>query len=358
MSISRRRFIKQALAFLALLSGGGFAAMQALNRDTVVQADSPPAEPPVEPSEPAAPDAAEPASQELLLSFFLLSDLHISAGESSMSDRLHAALKDIVNFESNVDTIVLGGDLTDFGRDVDYKLLRKILDQYKLPKLYANMGNHDYYDIWLTKQGAFSTDTVPNGKTDAMSRERFQKFIGYADRPYYEEWVQGVHLIMLSQECYVEERPEVGEGAWYSDEQLAWLEETMKSHADGQPAIVFIHQPLPEPGADGGTHRLIRAKRFRAILEPYANVFVLSGHTHRNFRTESHYNSQNSFHWFNNASVGRTRSAKPGDSSLIAQGMYVQVYGHQVVVRGREFSDRSWIESAEWTIPLAVPARV
>ncbi|UUZ97431.1 metallophosphoesterase [Paenibacillus sp. P25] len=282
-----------------------------------------------------------------------MSDLHISVGESSMTDKLHSALKDITDFESKVDAIVLGGDLTDFGRESDYRSLQRVLDQYKLPPTYGNMGNHDYYDIWLNEKGAFSTETVPNGKTDAMSRERFQKFIGYEGRPYHDEWMQGVHLIMLSQESYVEERPEVGEGAWYSDERLDWFESVMKSHEDGKPAFVFIHQPPPEPGTDGGTHRLIRAKRFRAILEPYSNVFVLSGHTHRNFNGEDHYNRQNTFHWFNNASVGRTRSTVQGDNAPVAQGMYVQVYPHQVVIRGREFSDRSWIGSAHWTVPVA-----
>ncbi|TVY11969.1 metallophosphoesterase family protein [Paenibacillus cremeus] len=352
--ISRRRFIKQMIAFLALVAGGGTAAFQFFNRETVKAETGSAATPAGAPEETAAPlpEPAPPApSKDPLLSFFLLSDLHISVGESTMTDKLHFALKDVSNFESAVDTIVLGGDLTDFGRESDYKLLGKIMNGYTLPPVYGNMGNHDYYDVWLTSKGEFSTETMPNGKTDAMSRDRFMKYIGYQDKPYLDVWVKGIHLIMVSQECYVQERPEVGEGAWYSETQLNWLEQTMKAHQDGKPAIVFIHQPLPEPGTDGGSHRLIPAKRFRAILEPYRNVIVLSGHTHRSFVGEDHYNKENTFHWFNNASVGRTRPAA-GQSNNTAQGMYVQVYSHQVVVRGREFSDRSWIDGAEWTVPF------
>jgi 3',5'-cyclic AMP phosphodiesterase CpdA len=300
---------------------------------------------------PSAADIDE-LTKEPVLSFFLLSDLHISAGESVMTERLHLALKDITSWETPLDAVVLGGDLTDFGRPVDYRLLKDILNNYTLPQLYANMGNHDYYDIWLTTNGEFSTETVPNGKTDAMARERFITFMSYYTKtPYIDVWVKDVHLIMMSQEAYVQERPEVGEGAWYSDEQLEWLRNIMKVHEDGRPAFVFIHQPLPAPGTDGGSHRLIRAKEFRAILEPYKNVFVMSGHSHRNFVGENHYNWENSFHWFNNASVGRTRAAQGGQSNP-AQGFYVEVYPHQVLLRGREFSNRSWIDGAEWKIPL------
>jgi len=348
--MSRRRFIKKMLLSLGLLTAGAAASIPFVRRWS---AEAEP-EKAMNEIEPPPLQLQEEASlpKPPLLTMFLLSDLHISVGESSMSDKLHLALKDISEWETKLDTIVLGGDLTDFGRDSDYKLLKRILDQYPLPPMYGNMGNHDYYDIWLNERGAFSTDTVPNGKTDAMSRERFMSFIGYSDKPYKDVWVNGVHLIMVSQEAYVEEKPDVGEGAWYSDEQLDWLRETMKAHEDGKPAFVFIHQPLPEPGSDGRTHQLIRAKAFREILEPYRNVFVLSGHTHRSFVNENHYNRQNSFHWFNNASVGRTRSVLPGQTSTAAQGLFIQVYPQEVVLRGREFSDRTWIDSADWNIPI------
>lgn len=345
--MSRRLFVKQMLTILTFMSGGALTASHVWNRSSTTEAEVTPQE--AQTSSREAQSAS--ANPTPLLSFFLLSDLHISAADSVFDGRLHLALKDVSKFDSPVDTIVLGGDLTDFGRDVEYKKLQSILSEYKLPPLYANMGNHDYYDIWLNAKGAFSTETMPNGKTDAMSRERFMRFIGYDNKPYHEVWIKDVHLIMLSQETYVQEKPEVGEGAWYSDEQLAWFEETMKAHKDGRPAFVFIHQPLPEPGTDGGTHRLIRAKRFRAILEPYSNVFVLSGHSHRNFVGEDHYNRQNTFHWFNNASVGKTR-AKSGGQGTPVQGMYIQLFPHEVVIRGREFSNRTWIEGAKWKIPL------
>lgn len=273
--------------------------------------------------------------------------MHISVSEDTMTQKLRVALDDVTTMDGKPEAIVFGGDLTDFGRDSDYNLLRRILKDYKLPPLYGNMGNHDYYDIWLNKDGQFSTETMPNGKTDEMARKRFREFIG-TEKHYHDTWINGVHLIMVSQDLYVQEKGDVGEGAWYTDEQLAWLKKTLEPHADGRPALVFIHQPLPPAGTDGATHRVIRAKEFRAILEPYPNVFVFSGHTHQDLTGGTHYTKE-TFHWFVNASVGRTRGST---TSSKIQGMYIQVYEGAVVIKGREFSSKSWIPEANWDVPL------
>ncbi|CAK4845534.1 unnamed protein product [Aphanomyces euteiches] len=145
---------------------------------------------------------------------------------------------------------------------------------------------------------------------------------------------------------------DVGEGAWYSDAQMEWFKTKMLEHRDGKPALIFIHQPLPEKGKEGGVYQLIRATEFREIVKPYKNVFVFSGHTHRNFKENGHYVKE-SFDWIANASVGRTKpvGAGPGPNKPIpdAQGCYIQVYEHKIVVRGREFSNRSWIANAKWS---------
>lgn len=305
-----------------------------------------------------APEAARITSEEkvavshedgLLLSLVLLSDLHINAENTGLTEKLHMALRDVTSFEPAPDVIVLGGDLVDGGRDKDYEQLRKVLSQYRLPPVYGLMGNHEYYDVWYDAQGVWSRETMPNGKTDALARERFIRFMNYPGRPYHDVWVNGVHLIMLSQEAYQQELPWVGEGGWYSDEQLNWLREVMKVHADGSPALVFIHQPLPPPGYDGGSHQLIRARAFYDILAPYRNVFVFSGHNHISLEASGRYTRDANFHWFQNASVGKTwldTSAQPNP----VQGLYIQVYSDHVVVRGREFSTNSWIETAHWQV--------
>lgn len=343
--MNRRGFIKWLLAGLALLFGAGSWLVRRLTEG------SPAAAPAAEPTAASSPAPSTPTPSptpeirekgKLLLSVFLLSDIHMIDSQPII-DKLHKALKDVTTLPEKSDTIVLGGDLTTYARESDYKLLRSTFNQYKLPPMYGNMGNHEYYDIWIDKNGGWSTETMPNGKTDAQARKRFMDFMGM-EKPYGDAWVNGVHLIMLSQDTYVQEKSDVGEGAWYSDGQLQWLAETLKPHADGSPALVFIHQPLPAVGSDGGTHRLIRAIAFRDILRPYSNLFVFSGHTHQDLNLPNRYTKE-TFHWFMNASVGKTRGE-------LSQGLYIQVYEGAVTIRGREFTDSTWIAVADWDIPL------
>lgn len=301
---------------------------------------------------PAGNDPVPPTEGEPLLSFFILSDLHINGDVAYPSEHLKKALDDIKSFGAKAEALVVTGDLTESGTDSDYKELRSILNKYKLPPMYVNMGNHDYYNVWIDQSGAFNKNTFPNGKTDAGSKERFLKFFNL-EKPYYDVTVKGYRFILLSQEAYQQEKPEAGEGAWYSDEQMQWFKSTMAQSRDGKPTFVMIHQPMPAAGQGGGNHQLIPARKFRDIVKPYPNVFVFSGHTHQDFRNGSPHYIKETFHWFINSSTARVLNRNYNlDNQDAAQGLYVQVFADKVIVRGREFSNRTWIEEAQWTVPL------
>lgn len=356
--MSRRYFIKMLLSVVTVFvasvvglwkwMGSGIKA----GEQPVSPAVGPP---PLEKNEPVPTPEPVAPSTEPLLSFMILSDTHVNNYNNEQSDKLKKAYDDILEFEHKIDTLLITGDITESGSDGDYKEWNNIMNtkKYKsLPPLHVNMGNHDYYNIWLDKNGQWNQEAMPNGKSDAQSRQTFMKQFGM-DKVYHDFHVNGHHIIMLSQEAYQQEKPEVGEGAWHSDEQFAWFRQKMEQHRDGSPVFVMIHQPLPAKGQDGGSHSFIRAKEFRSILEPYSNVFVFSGHRHQNFRTGQHYTPE-TFHWFHNASVGRTRgTASPNsNNTLTSQGLFVQVFADRVELRGREFIDRTWISEANWSIPL------
>ena len=100
------------------------------------------------------------------------------------------------------------------------------------------------------------------------------------------------------------------------------------------------------------THQFIRAIQFRETLKPYKNVFVFCGHRHQDFQNGTPHYVQETFHYFHNASVGRTLNRAYQQNAMNkAQGIYVQVFADKVVVRGREFSNRTFIEEANWSIP-------
>ncbi|GIP39884.1 hypothetical protein J31TS4_31640 [Paenibacillus sp. J31TS4] len=346
--MNRRQFLRSAAGVFVAASLGAASLYRYLTRSSSEEtgAAAGPAGSPSPSPAPASPTPT-PTPQgpgKLVASLWLLSDLHITTYDPSTSDKLKKALADTQKPETPADAIVLGGDLTDYGMESDYRQLRTVLNGFKLPPVYANMGNHDYYDIWINSAGAFATETKPNGKTDAQSRERFMSFLKL-EKPYSQFDANGIPVFLLSQEAYQQEKPEVGEGAWYSDAQLAWLKDGLARAPKGGPIVVMIHQPLPPVGSDGATHRVIRANELRDILAPYPNVFVFSGHTHRDFNSENHYQQHATFHWFTNSTVGRLRTTG------LSQGMYIQLYEREIHVRGREFGDGTWIASADWTIP-------
>ncbi|KRF43541.1 metallophosphoesterase family protein [Paenibacillus sp. Soil787] len=288
-----------------------------------------------------------------LLSFFIISDLHVNSGISAQSNHLRKALDDIKTFRDKAQAIMITGDITDSGTPADYREFKNIMSQYELPRVYANMGNHDYYNVWIGKNGAWSQDTFPNGKTDAMARQAFTSMFNL-EKPYHDVRLNGFHFILLSQETYVQEKPEVGEGAWYSDEQLNWFRSKMAENKDGKPVFVMIHQELPPVGQDGGNHMLIKAREFREILKPYRNVFVFSGHTHQDFTVNTEHYIKETFHWFKNSSIGIVMNTKYENVRKgAAQGLFVEVYTNKVVLRGREFSNRTWIKEADWAVPLS-----
>ncbi|TBL76393.1 phosphohydrolase [Paenibacillus thalictri] len=303
-----------------------------------------------------APQEAKPAAAEVntepLLSYIILSDLHVSIYDPNTIKHLKEALDDITHFESKVEAVIITGDITEYGIESDYKEFEKIIKGYKLPPVYVNMGNHDYYHVWIDKDGGFNKDTFPNGKTDAQSRDRFMKFFGL-QKPFTDAKLGNYQFLMMSQETYSQEKPEVGEGAWYSDEQMNWLKTKIGENKDGKPVFVMIHQPLPPAGKDGGTHQLIRAKQFRETLKAHPNVFVFCGHRHQDFQNGVPHYEKETFHLFHNSSVGRVLNRQYENASKEkAQGLYVQVYQDKVTIRGREFPKKAWLKEADWTIPL------
>lgn len=356
--MTRRGFIRWLLAGVAaaVLLGGGFwrrllKATESADIGGLNGTEGTAAAVSESPQAPAnTPEGAEP-----LLSFFIISDLHVNGGVGYPSEHLKKALDDIQSFAPRAqEALILTGDATESGSESDYKELRRVLSKYKkLPPIYANMGNHDYYSVWIDKDGNWNKDTFPNGKTDEQSKQAFMNFFNIKGKPYHDVQVNGHSIILLSQEMYQQTQKNVGEGAWYSNEQLEWLRGKLADNKDGKPVFVMIHQPLPAQGQDGGSHRVIQARKFREILKPHPNVFVFSGHAHQDFTNGTAHYIKETFHWFHNSSVGRVLNAKyEHERKDAAQGLYVEVFADKVRLRGREFSDQTWIKEAEWTVKL------
>lgn len=147
--------------------------------------------------------------------------------------------------------VVVKGDLTDDGVDVDYDRFLEVWGSAFGDRLVHVRGNHDAY--------------------------RGQNFAAW---PCQSRVLDGVTLAVLDTS-----RPyEVG--GFVDDEQLAWLDELGRS--SDQPVVVLGHHPVWNPGRDQRTEgylhitpddsaRLVEVLGRRPALRCY-----LAGHTHRN----------------------------------------------------------------------------
>ena len=82
--------------------------------------------------------AAGLAAQENTVRFAFFSDTHYSEGSGAVRD-LSRCVKD-VNTLDNLDFVLVGGDLTDFGTDEEIAAVKQILDSLRY-KYYVVAGN-------------------------------------------------------------------------------------------------------------------------------------------------------------------------------------------------------------------------
>lgn len=148
----------------------------------------------------------------------------------------------------------------------------------------------------------------------------------------------------------------------FTDEQLDWLEKTLKENYNtGKNIYLIQHALISGYGAGDDTENpyyggsinkdLPSAKRFISIIEQYPDIIWISGHTHEDYRLGYNYSNNNgtSCNMIHNSSVGNptTLETKDGKTSLSyefhennSQGYYVQVFDKAIVFNGANLHDQ------------------
>lgn len=161
---------------------------------------------------------------------------------------------------------------------------RRLLAQIKYPTpLFNTMGNHD-------NDGA----TPHNENTDFNAATKYRKAFGPT---YYSVNIGKVHYVMLDNIHYVNKpggkkaKGIVGTRDYTQDftpEQLAWLKKDLELVTDkSTPIVIGVHAPIYryKNGMKGKISNALTepsASEFTALLQPFSNVHILSGHAHRN----------------------------------------------------------------------------
>lgn len=303
-------------------------------------------------------------TESSLLSFMLLSDLHIQETDKESQNLLVKALKDYYTIKPDTDLLVLNGDLTN-GGERDFIRLQELLSRTPHPPVRATMGNHDYYRMWLHGGTRYDYTKLSDDWSSHQAASQFKRHFGYR-RLYHEATVRGVPFLFLSGEAYRDVDESIGEDAFLSSKQLIWLEsrlteltkQPMRTEDSDRgstvydvacsPVLVFLHQPLPDTVEGSSIERgVVQHERLRSILSKYPSVVLFSGHTHWDLETTGQL-------WrgpFTAVGGGAVRGAYSAENKPISpvksESLFVEVYRNgQISIRGRNHTAGRWTGDA------------
>lgn len=174
---------------------------------------------------------------------------------------LARCIRHLVGLKQTPDVVLMTGDLTDFGREDEYRLLRRLLQPLTMP-VYVIPGNHD-------------------------ERENFRR--AFSDHDYLSATgdlhyvIEGYPLRMIGLDTTIAGRP----GGEMNDRRLAWLDAQLAARPDA-PTLLFMHHPPIITGiAHMDVQNCANADGLAEVLARHRQVFqVLCGHVHRSIHQQ------------------------------------------------------------------------
>lgn len=275
------------------------------------------------------------------LAFAVLGDVHGNV------DSFQKAIKDLYTVNPGMDALVLNGDTVDQGIEEQYNSVKKVLSKNKdlLPKtIIRNIGNHEFFNY---SEGANSPQQVQT------FINRYLEFSG-EKKVYHDTWLKGYHFISLGSENS-NSKTVNSITAFVSKEQQNWLKEKLaENYQKGKPIFVFLHQPLVFQFGDKTYVGVEQSEQIKEILSQYPEVILFTSHTHKDLGDNS-VEENNPFIMIHTGAVGYTiifdKSSQGGmrrETSYI-KGLYIEVTGNKVVVKGRDIKEKQWILTKEFS---------
>ena len=268
---------------------------------------------------------------DALLSFIVWGDPQISRLSPLRAARVHYAVEDLKDYDGIFDSLVLVGDLTEYGEKDEYEMLSHLLSPVadKFGSIFAVSGNHDV--------------RLRNHKNQV---KRFASFLSGLkngvpnpeDRYWFSSEIKGYKFIMLGSDSGTLE------GEYLSAGQLKWLNSELKNTDKSKPVFVFNHQPVKNTNGLPMTF-LGRGKwrgsvgwdsdKLRAVFEKYNNVIFITGHLHY-CTSEYTYEDCGSFKAVSAPTVGVINH---GPFKSFTQGLIFNVFEDRIEVRSRVFGE-------------------
>lgn len=198
-----------------------------------------------------------------VLRFAVCSDIHLDGKEDQKNAvRFKEMFNECYDYSANhskynnLDAVMVCGDMTDWGREIEYQMYEKIVSGNLRDGtiMLECMGNHEF---------------IEERETEGINAfDNYKKYVN--EETEIHTVINGYHFIGVS----------------YSDkdenfnEKIDWLDEHLKiatSEDKNKPVFVFQH-PHPTLTVYGSVHW--SDIKIRAVLEKYPQVVDFSGHSH------------------------------------------------------------------------------
>lgn len=260
---------------------------------------------------------------ELITSFAVVSDIHVETNQPEAYNNLHKVLEGI-KAGKNIDAVVYTGDNVMNGQALENFFFYSAVKAVKpAEKNFVLAGNHDLGNSAGDYESLLE-NYIRNNKL----------YLGEdVGKGYYYRVLNGCYIISL-----ISEESSTWEFVM-SEEQFAWLEGVLEqAEAADAPVFVFNHFPLNFSGGSGA--------RFAALLNEYGADLFVHGHYH-----DHPIYPGNFYTWGGINSVNLTR---PTELNLFepGEGIVIEVYENEFVVRVRNFITGEWVENMTYTYAL------
>ncbi len=270
------------------------------------------------------------------LSFTVLGDIH------GNNDSLQKAIYDLHSINPAMNALILNGDTVDQGIPKQYKELNRTLFKNRsiLPQtIIKNIGNHEFFNYDIDINTPADVKTFIN---------RYLEFAG-EEKVFHNRWINGYHFISLGSEDGNSNTLD-SIRALISIEQQKWLKAKLaENHQSKQPIFVFLHQPLNSNPNNGwvGSEQSDEIKR---ILAQYPEVILFNSHTHADLSAKSVVLNQpytkihtGAVHY----TIVQSTPSQARKREPFIKGLYIEVFGNRVVIKGRDMKEKSWLFTQE-----------
>lgn len=257
-------------------------------------------------------------NEKPMLTFAMLADLHITLPRRNA--HLEAALEDI--WHRQIKQVAILGDFTNNGYNFQWKACLQQLKEYPLQYAIA-LGNHDLYNYKYH---------------NSMHLHPLYRSMILQDHThiYYDVWWNDIHIYVLNSQ-----HPDKSNAIFYED-QLEWLQNTLKKDDAHKPVLVFCHHPLAHTHAYSNTLKQtigFQSDRIAQIIKSYPNVLFFSAHLHNDASL-----CKKRFDGCFLIDVPAFHQVENGEKQK-GYGYEVQLYHDFVYIQTRDYLKQQWMAS-------------